>query len=65
MRLSTKIGLAGAGMLVSVAVYAASCPVDNSSARFTGKTATDKLTGTLMYEHECPRGHKFWTTSSS
>lgn len=62
---SLSIGLAGALLLVSVAAYAASCPIDGSSAYFTGNTKVDGPTGKLLYEHKCPRGHTFWSTSSS
>jgi hypothetical protein len=49
----------------SVLAYAAAtCPIDGSSAHFTGTTKQDGTTGKLLYEHKCPRGHTFWTTSS-
>lgn len=42
------------------AAYAASCPIDQSSAYFTGKTRVDRATGKLLKEYKCARGHEFW-----
>lgn len=65
MNLHQRIGLAGAAMLLSVAAYAAaSCPIDGSSSYFTGTTKVDSVSGKLLYEHKCARGHTFWSTSS-
>jgi hypothetical protein len=42
------------------------CPVDDSSAYFTGKTKTDRSTGKLLYEYKCNRaGHLFWVVKRS
>lgn len=65
MNLHTRIGLAGAALLLSVAAYASqNCPIDGSSSYFTGNTKVDSLTAKLLYEHKCARGHTFWSTSS-
>lgn len=37
-----------------------SCPIDGSSAIWTGKTVVDQATAKLLYEHKCARGHVFW-----
>lgn len=65
MQLATKLGLAGAALLVSVAAYASvNCSIDNSSAYFTGTTRSDSATGKLLWEYKCARGHTFWIVKS-
>lgn len=60
-----SIGLFSAAMLLSIAAYAAAtCPIDGGSSYFTGNTRVDGPTGKLLYEHRCPRGHTFWSTST-
>lgn len=61
----SRIGLFFAALLVSIAAYAASCPIDSSSSYFTGTTRVDSASGKLLYEFKCARGHTFWSTSSS
>lgn len=49
-----------------IAVYAqtATCPIDGSSAYFTGKTQTD-VSGHLLWEYKCNQfGHLFWVAKS-
>jgi uncharacterized protein YxeA len=49
--------LATAGLLYAATV---TCPIDGSSAYFTGKTKLD-VSGKLLYEYKCQRfGHEFW-----
>lgn len=41
------------------------CPIDDSSAYFTGKTRTDSATGRLLYQYKCNRAsHLFWARAS-
>ena len=60
-----SVGLAGALILVSIAVYAASCPVDYSTATWTGESKTDSVSSKLLYKMKCVRGHTYWSTSNS
>ena len=53
--------LAVAGALFAFNV---DCPIDGSSAYFTGTTKVDQATGKLLYEHKCPRGHVFWALTA-
>jgi len=49
-------------LLLSVLVFAqtATCPIDNSSAYFTGKTRTAE-NGKQMWLYKCNMyGHEFW-----
>jgi hypothetical protein len=48
---------AGVGLLSAANV---TCPIDGSSAYFTGKTKVD-VSGKLLYEYKCNQfGHLFW-----
>lgn len=49
-------------LAAAVLLYAATvtCPIDGSSAYFTGKTKPD-VSGKLLWEYKCTRfGHQFW-----
>jgi hypothetical protein len=53
--------LTTAGLLYSATVH---CPIDGSTAYFTGKTKTD-VSGKLLYEYKCNEyGHLFWTVQN-
>lgn len=60
-----KIIFAVIALLVSGAAlaYGVTCPVDNSSAYFTGQTQIDTATGKLLKLYKCPRGHTFWVVN--
>lgn len=50
--------IVGVGLLYAANV---TCPIDGSSAYFTGKTKVD-VSGKLLYEYKCNKfGHLFWT----
>lgn len=52
--------LAAAGVALA---YGMECPIDNSSAYFTGETRIDSATGKLLKKYKCPRGHEFWSVN--
>ena len=37
------------------------CPIDGTSAYFTGQSRVDTATGKLLKMYHCPRGHDFWS----
>lgn len=37
------------------------CPIDGTSAYFTGYSKTDPPSGKLLKLYRCPRGHDFWS----
>lgn len=41
--------------------FGVECPIDNSSAYFTGETKVDSATGKLLKLYKCARGHTFWS----
>jgi hypothetical protein len=41
------------------------CPIDGSSAHYTGETKSDEITGKLLKLYECARGHEFWVAADS
>jgi hypothetical protein len=45
------------------AAYAASCPIDDSSAYFTGTTKFDSASGKMLKLYRCSRGHEFWSVN--
>jgi hypothetical protein len=53
--IGTIAALAFAGVAVASSV---SCPIDDMSMYFTGKTRT--VDGKLLYQYKCPRGHTTW-----
>lgn len=53
--------LAAAVLALALAAQGVTCPIDDSSAIFTGKTRTDSATGKLLKEYKCNRNsHVFW-----
>jgi hypothetical protein len=36
------------------------CQIDHSALYATGKTRTDPVTGTILWEYKCPMGHTYW-----
>jgi len=60
---STKhrvVGLALALLATAALAYGVNCPIDDSSAYFTGTTKIDSASGKLLKLYKCPRGHSFW-----
>lgn len=46
-------------LFTSTAVAASvTCPIDNMSMIFTGKTRVEM--GKMLYEYKCPTGHVTW-----
>lgn len=45
---------------VGAVAFGENCPIDNSSANFTGTTKVDSATGKLLKLYRCARGHEFW-----
>jgi hypothetical protein len=62
-RVLKRIGLllVIAGALVAFNV---NCPIDDSSAVWTGSTKIDQATSKMLYEHKCLRGHVFWALTA-
>ena len=60
-----RIILKRIALLLAVAgglfAFNANCPLDATSAIWTGKTTVDQATAKILYEHKCVRGHVFWT----
>jgi hypothetical protein len=67
--LSKRVSKRGlVGFLAAIAASAAAafgvkCPVDSSSAHFTGKTKVDSATGKVLKLYKCSRGHEFWSVN--
>lgn len=62
MRRRTLAGLAAVVATTAAIAYGVSCPIDSSSAYFTGETRVDRATGKLLKLYKCARGHEFWST---
>jgi hypothetical protein len=61
-RISRRVLIALSVVAVSAALaYGVSCPIDNSSAYFTGATRVDSASGKLLKKYRCARGHEFWS----
>lgn len=63
--LRNRFLLGGSALILAVSVIAHSlaCPIDKSSAYFTGSTKIDSVTGKLLKEYKCARGHTFMSVS--
>jgi hypothetical protein len=58
-----------AGLLIAAAFAADAgnytCQIDHSALYATGRTRTDPVTGTLLWEYKCPMGHTYWLAPTS
>ena len=60
MKLSRRLSIAIALVSVAVGAFAvsATCPIDNLSMMWTGKTRVEM--GKMLYEVKCLNGHTSW-----
>ena len=58
--ISSKVFLIGLvlALIGVIAIEAVTCPIDNFTMSWTGRSKTDS--GKMLHEYKCPSGHVTW-----